>query len=235
MPTTFTKKDIARLYDFQGVGNPSGSTWFIGIEEGGGGIENLRARLHRDFKPIMDNRRMHEILGITKYHVGDPPVCQRTWWAMSKVMLGIAGIVEPGPELLRTYQSKRLGHEHGETFLTELYPLPKPKAFDWTEEYKAIFGFASLMEYRSCVRERRIAMLRDMVAHYQPKRVIAYGKQCWDDFENIFFDQTFKTNGKFRISTQRGKPTVVLTHHLTARSMNGETANLLEILRTSAP
>ncbi|SVD04851.1 uncharacterized protein METZ01_LOCUS357705, partial [marine metagenome] len=43
-PHGLSKKGLERVFKFEGYGNKDGPYWFIGIEEGGGSIEQLRLR-----------------------------------------------------------------------------------------------------------------------------------------------------------------------------------------------
>ncbi|MDA1129384.1 MAG: hypothetical protein O2913_11900 [Chloroflexi bacterium] len=39
-----SSKQLERVFTFEGFGNKAGPYWFLGIEEGGGSIEQLRLR-----------------------------------------------------------------------------------------------------------------------------------------------------------------------------------------------
>lgn len=230
MRSSLSKQQIDRLVQFQGYGNPRGRVWFIGIEEGGGGENNLRNRLHPDFAPIMDNHKAHELLGIHQYHTGKR-LRQPTWWTMSKVMLGLdEGKLNPKSDELRSYQADRLGRKDGNTFLTELFPIPKPEANKWQEEYEELLGYESLENYQNEVRNVRIDLLKRMLKEYEPRYVVAYGKACWPDFEKVFEEQ-FEPNGIFKIAKTRAGTSIVLTHHLTAKTMNGQVPVLIQLLK----
>lgn len=128
-----TDSQLKHLLGFVGYGTLTANTWFIGMEEGGGGEANILARLN--FKAAEDCAEAHRQLGITRFHIqpGSPscqPKVQRTWGRMAHLMLLLEG-KEPTTESRRLYQAERLGRTHGDTLLMELMPLPKRSLREW--------------------------------------------------------------------------------------------------------
>ena len=102
----FTEKEVEHLLNFVGYGSADASVWFLGMEEAGGGEDNLRARL--TFNSIEDLREAHLKLGLRQFHDFKRPRIQRTWRGMSYVMLRL-NQEEPSRETIRKYQSTQLG------------------------------------------------------------------------------------------------------------------------------
>ena len=203
-----TKEQIRRLLKFRGYGNPAGRYWFIGMEEGGsnpweelagradkwGEIEDL-ARVCRPWAPNLD---------LTK-------CITPTWWIMCRVIGRLSGKPWRDTDFVREYQSTRLGRRDGETFLTELLPLPKKNIGDWP------FGFLypTRQDYEDAVRPDRIEGLRELFADHKPKYVFCYGKANWKHYKSVFRDAEFTPilDGAAQIATV-GKSTIALTAFL---------------------
>ena len=60
--------ELVHLLEFVGYGELDAPIWFVGMEEAGGGDDNIRRRLK--FKKVEDCAEAHRILGITKHHWG---------------------------------------------------------------------------------------------------------------------------------------------------------------------
>jgi hypothetical protein len=219
-----TDQQLEHLLSFIGFGRLEADTWFLGMEEGGGGEENIRTRLK--FEVVEDNMHAHELLGIHDWHWGKRKI-QPTWRGMCYLMLRLNGEI-PDREKIRTYQAEELGRSHGDTFLCELMPLPKTSLSEW--EYKTLFPqFHSPEEYYKRIKPRRIQMYRKLVKQYHPKRIVAYGKHYWEDYQSIFKGTTFRPTGKFLCAESDGSM-VVLTAHFTARTMNHQWDTLAELI-----
>lgn len=116
------------------------------MEEGGGSIEQLRLRA-RTFNPVKDLYSAHVNLGfdITGY--------VPTWRVMLKLIMAMQG--DPGWQetaSAQEYQATKLGRTQGDTFLTELMPLPCPNTKEWPYESTC----PSRDEYNAMVRPGRI-------------------------------------------------------------------------------
>jgi hypothetical protein len=213
---SLTDNELNHLLEFVGYGSLNARIWFIGMEEAGGGEDNLRSRLA--FRQVEDCAEAHKILGITKHHFGKK-VIQRTWRGMCYVMLRLEG-KESDRESIRNYQADYLGRFHGSSLLCELMPIPKPNIGDWGYE-ELIPQFASRQEYYKVVKPRRIKYLRLLLSKHRPEIVICYGKIFWRDYQELFCNLRLNTSGQFLVAQEKGL-VVILTDHFAAKSMNGK-------------
>jgi hypothetical protein len=219
-----TDVEVEHLLNFVGYGELNAKVWFLGMEEAGGGEDNVRARLK--FRSVEDCKEAHKILGITKLHFGKN-IIQRTWRGMCYIMLRLEGR-QPDTESIRKYQADHLGRFHGSSLLCELMPIPKPNISTWGYE-KLIPQFASRDEYYTIVKPRRIKYLQQLLGEYCPKIVIGYGKSYWNDYKELFLQLEFSSSGQFLVARAKDK-VVVLTDHFTARSMNGKFDEVVAII-----
>jgi hypothetical protein len=88
MTEPLSSRELDHLLSFVGYGTLDSDVWFLGMEEAGGGEENIRTRLK--FRPVEDCAKAHRMLGVTKLHWGKR-VIQRTWRGMCYVMLRLEG------------------------------------------------------------------------------------------------------------------------------------------------
>lgn len=225
MPTPLTTTELEHLLNFVGYGELDADVWFLGMEEAGGGEENLRARLK--FRAVEDCAEAHQILGIRKHHWGKK-IIQRTWRGMCYIMLCLAG-QETTTENIRNYQADQLGRFGHNSLLCELTPIPKPSIGSWGYE-ELIPQYASAADYYSTVLPRRHKYLRELLSKHSPKVVIGYGKKYWPDYQRLFPDLEFSARGQFSVG-KSNTCTVVLTDHLTARSMNGKLDQVVKIIQ----
>lgn len=216
--------ELNHLLNFIGYGTLDADVWFLGMEEAGGGEENIRTRLK--FRPVEDNARAHKMLDVTKLHWGRR-VIQRTWRGMCYIMLRLEG-KEPTRENIRTYQAEKLGRYGGNTLLTELMPIPKPKVRRWDYD-ELIPQFDSREDYYQTVKPRRIEYLRGLVEKHRPKVVIGYGKGFWSDYRQLFAGHDFSDEDGFQTAVA-DETLVILTAHFTARSMNGRFDDVVAVI-----
>lgn len=220
-----TDAQLDHLLNFIGYGTLDASIWFLGMEEAGGGEANIRTRLR--FRPVEDNAQAHKMLGVTNLHWGKRKI-QRTWRGMCAIMLRLGG-QEPTRENIRTYQAEKLGRFDGNTLLTELMPIPKPKVSRW--DYQELMPqFASREEYYQLVKPRRIAYLGALVRQHGPEVVICYGKAFWGDYQHLFEGSAFEPQGPFQTASMEDTR-VILTGHFSARSMNGRFDDVVTIIK----
>ncbi|MEW4488917.1 hypothetical protein AB1L42_12595 [Thalassoglobus sp. JC818] len=224
MTTPLTDKELDHLLGFIGYGSLSASSWFIGMEEGGGGEENLRTRLQ--FQAVEDCKAAHEKLGVTRFH-GDRPRIQSTWGKMARVMLRLKGET-PTREATRRYQAEQLGRSHGETLLAELMPIPKPNIRQWSYD-DLIPQFSSRDDYYAAVMPGRIKFLRALFNSHQPRLVIAYGKKYWPSFKQLFPVEKYSREDGFECA-RSDRTLFVLCDHFAARSMNGRLEPLVQLV-----
>lgn len=229
MTQAITDAELAHLLSFIGYGSLTADVWFLGMEEAGGGEANIRARLQ--FQAVEDNAEAHKLLGVTKLHWGKR-VIQRTWRGMCYIMLRLDNR-EPLRENIRNYQAEQLGRTHGNTLLTELMPIPKPKVSRWEYE-ELIPQYGSRKDYYRLVKPQRINYLRQLVKEHKPSVVIGYGKSFWSSYKELFPNHNFQTQNIFEVAFNRGT-LVVLTSHFTARTMNGKFDDIVSIIHEYQP
>lgn len=135
---------------------------------------------------------------------------------------------QPHRENIRKYQAESLGRFHGNTLLTELMPIPKPKISRWDYD-ELLPQFFSRRDYYQQIKPQRIIYLRELIAKHRPKVIIGYGKGFWSDYKQLFPQLNFEQNGNFEIAFD-GKMAVILTDHFTARSMNGKFDDIVKIV-----
>ncbi len=79
-----SKKELEHVFKFEGFVEKAGPIWFLGIEEGGGSIEQLRIRA-KSFDLVEDIRSVERIgYGVIDRHVP-------TWHIKSKLILAMRG------------------------------------------------------------------------------------------------------------------------------------------------
>jgi hypothetical protein len=226
--TALTDAELEHLLNFIGYGKLSASVWFLGMEEGGGGEANIRARLK--FRLVEDCAEAHKLLGIPEFHTGYK-IIQRTWRGMCYIMLRLEG--KPvDRESIRHYQADYLGRFQGTSLLCELLPIPKPSMHDWGYE-KLIPQYSSRDGYYKIVKPRRIKYLRSLIIKHRPKVVIGYGKKYWQDYQKLFPSSIFLENGQFLVARDENL-VVVLTDHFTAPAMNGKFDEVVSIINNGA-
>ncbi len=229
MNTSLTDTELEQLLNFVGYGKLNADVWFLGMEEAGGGENNILSRLK--FRQIEDCAEAHKILGITKHHTGRK-IIQSTWRSMCYIMLRLEG--KPvDRESIRNYQADYLGRFQGNSLLCELMPIPKPSIKDWGYE-TLIPQFKSLGDYYQVVKPRRVKYLQGLIKEHHPKIVIAYGqgykKSYWKAYRELFDHLEFFENGQFLVA-QDTNTVIVLTHHFTSRTMNGKLDEVVSMIK----
>lgn len=225
MRKSLSDQELAHLLHFVGYGVLNADVWFLGMEEAGGGEENIRARLK--FRQVEDCAEAHKILGITKHHWGKKTI-QRTWRGMCYIMLCLEG-KDPTAENIRNYQADDLGRYQGNTLLGELMPIPKPSISDWAYE-DLIPQYTSREDYYAKVKPYRLDYLHKRIHENHPKTIIAYGKSYWSEYQTLFEDLTFQAYDSFLVANRKGMK-VILTDHFTARTMNDKFDEIVSIVR----
>jgi hypothetical protein len=217
--------ELEHLLNFVGYGRLDAPVWFLGMEEAGGGEDNLRARLK--LRAVEDCAEAHRILGITKHHWGRR-VIQHTWRGMCYIMLKLDNKATDA-ESIRTYQAASLGRFGGQTLLIELMPVPKSSIGAWGYE-ELIPQYASREDYYLKVKPYRLTYLQGLIRENKPQIVIGYGKSYWPEYRALFSGMDFSPRGQFLVSKATGL-TVVLTDHFAAQSMNGRLDEVVSILK----
>ena len=203
-----TKEHWQKLLDFKGYGNPAGPYWFVGIEEYGQGTEQELFTRATQFQEIDDLSRVHSLPDL-RFDI------QRlipTWGAMCKIVLRLKD--DPDwwdGETCRRYQSQTLGTTNGETFLTELLPLPKPGDRPWPDWWP----WSSWDQYARTVLPERVAALRRLFDANRPRFIFCYGKSYWPYHKQVFPEADFRpiVAGKVQMAPL-GTSRIVLTPFL---------------------
>jgi hypothetical protein len=184
--------------NFIGFGNEDGNVLFLGTEEGlletlvsGNAATPVRiprtADLRADYSP-----------DASRYFFWRLPKSQRTWRAMSHLMLRRQGIDDPTADQLYSYQAEQLGRVDGETLLSEL--LPK-----WTQ---------TLDEAR--VREMQahhVRLLRDVIGNSKFEIVVAHGQESdWAAYKDVFGIKRWTERGEFAFANVNDQRIVLAPH-----------------------
>jgi len=199
--------EIGRIVNFLGYGRPSAPVWFMGIEEGLGNMnsqdisENLKARA--SFEDTMDLREAHIRLRERgrPIDIENQPPSTQVWQWMAKIMLAHKGYEDwsdlvSAKEDIRSrarkhiqscakkYIQYQLGRSNGNTFLTELSPIPTAKTTDqsfmsWFKENDT--------ELDAKIRRRRDELRRMLKENHQ-SLVICYGYGNGGDRAREFAD-----------------------------------------------
>jgi hypothetical protein len=172
----WSQSECEKILGFLGYGSSSASIWFVGQEEGLGGKmselddeagRNLRAR--GKWENLMDLHEAHLTLteqgmpiDITKPRRGSSTV----WLWMSRIARAYEGFTDwRDREKAREYMRSRLGRSTGDTFMTELSPVPKRNLGDksWLRELSSQHGAGDmLIQRRKELRApRKIALTSD--------------------------------------------------------------------------
>ncbi len=205
-----------RLLRFIGYGRLDAPIWFLGMEEGGGGEERLS--IQSKFNQIEDLRDAHRKLDIREWHEGRRKL-QPQWNKMSEFMLRVEGHSGPTREERRAYQAEHLGRSHGNSLLLELLPLPKPNVKSW--DYSLSFPeYVDVAAYRNAIVPQRIALISILVAKHKPRIIVAYGKEYWGYYRQIMSAVEFSERSGFSVGSM-GETTMILTHFLSRKEMNG--------------
>jgi hypothetical protein len=184
--------------NFIGFGNEDGNVLFLGAEEGllgtfrsGNAAAPIRiprtADLRADYSP-----------DASRYFFWRLPKSQRTWRAMSHLMLRRQGIDDPTDDQLYCYQAEQLGRVDGETLLSEL--LPK-----WTQ---------SLDEaYVREIQAHHVRLLRDIIGNSKFEIVVAHGQESdWAAYKDVFGIKRWTERGEFAVANVNDQRIVLAPH-----------------------
>ena len=215
---TLSNEELERALRFEGYGTKSAPFWFLGMEEGGGSSDELLVRA-RTYGSVEDLYSALNKIGREKILQSHVP----TWRVISKLVMAMQGVADWQETFSgREYQAHRLGRSDGETFLTELMPLPCKDINDWP--YETLFSTKA--EYIAMIRPQRIRWLREEISTAKPRFVICYGKGNWLQHKEIFKDVEFmpELQGKIRVG-ERGQSTILLLPFLSYRLVTAELIN----------
>ena len=200
-------EELEKLEGFIGYGKPNAKIIFIGIEERGGGYENLRIRLSMENYEYLDCKRFHlDNLGVTHLHNENEKFAveyQPVWRFMSYFMLRLKEyeekeILAKKGQMLREYQNNHLGtkNENGETLLTDLFPIPCDNDDIWGTEKESyidiIDKYGSKNIYKKAVLPKRKKIFEKLINsnEFSASAIICFGKgekeSYWKEYEEFF-------------------------------------------------
>jgi hypothetical protein len=181
-------EEIGVIVNFLGYGHLSAPVWFIGIEEGLGkmdsddAIKNLKARGR--FENPMDLLKAHLKLqeGGKPIDIETKPPSTQVWQWMAKIMRAYNGQKDwRNLTSAKEYIRFRLGRYDGETFLTELSPIPAGNASD--KEWMKLFRKLD-PELDGKIKQRKYELQR-LLEENSPTLVICYGSKRADEFARL--------------------------------------------------
>ena len=180
-----SSEEFDHLTEFIGYGNPKGKYWFIGLEEGFSpdSESSAHADLRREIEirmtwsAVEDIHHTRATVGLTM-RGGSP-----AWNAMSLMALKL-----DGDHRWRTpvpYKETRLARLYGDTFLTELFPLPTSDHSVARWPYSS--PYSQRKDYEETILPRRVKLIQDLLLRHNPQYVFCYGKgDNWKPFKQIF-------------------------------------------------
>jgi len=183
-----TTGEIDRIIGFLGYGRTTAPVWFIGIEEGLGKMKggeperNLRTR--GTFEPVMDLQEAHMKLLEDKkpMDLSAKKTFTPVWLWMAKIMRALPGASYSLEEAKKYIQAPNgLGRRYGDTFLTELSPIPERN--NQGREYSKKFMSVD-PDIQAKIEVRRLELKR-ILNHHNPRLVICYGSGKLKKFEGL--------------------------------------------------
>jgi hypothetical protein len=183
------------LYNWLGYGNPNGSIWFIGTEEGGAEIwrnqtQTLASSLHlrSKFNLAMDFQHVWEDLyGVPLESFKGASV----WNYMAAFLLNMEG-ENPSKEAIRDYVfgSKKLGSLISDHFMCELLPLPK-RTKDSIKDYQDVWR--DIKRYHNEVIPNRFDLIRKTISNNQGvKLIVSYERLLTEQWLRFFSKDVVK-------------------------------------------
>ena len=204
---------LRRMDEFFGYGRYESDYWFIGMEEGGGNsIEEVEQRLARwvelGASELIDNYNFHKTLDSFKSRNGNVRRAsyseyfegaiktQPTWRKLIRILLNIENPDRVyGNEDIRHYQAFNWGQLNSNNCLLDIFPLPSPDAEHWEyNEWSEISFLRTRESYKSKLRDKRVATIRNRITRYAPKVVIFYSFgdeyiRMWEEVSACKFDK----------------------------------------------
>ncbi len=198
-----TTSQIEKLLAFRGYGSPSARFWFVGMEEAGGDSASLQIRASKfaRYEVLAESHRNFESHDMSKLI--------STWRIMSAIVGRISGEADWwNTGYAKSYQMNHLGRPDGETYLTEVLPLPKRSLSDWP--YASIYG--SPKDYLDQVLPNQLTSLQREFAEANPgpQFVFCYGKKYWQYHHDIFDFVTFRDALDGKIQWARNDSTIFI-------------------------
>ena len=179
-----SNKDFEHLAGFKGAGNPDGNYWFIGLEEGVKGEKGpeFEARLEREIKIRAKWQEIEDLHQMRRSINETMKTGPWTWRVMASIALSLDG--DDGGETPASYMQERLGRPDGETFLTDLFPLPTKEHNENLWPFDT--PYSSRKAYEDAMRCPRENLIRELWARHSPRYVFCHGSTYSEAFERLF-------------------------------------------------
>lgn len=198
----------AFIHEFDQYGNQNAPYWIVGPEEGGvSTIEEFENRLNAwdalGREPVVDIVKFHNLIGEGRWFSEQAPT-QATWRPIIYLLLALKGM-KPNIENVRQYQKNSLGRITGETWVTELLPLPAKNEGTWIydrlSEISGLHFLSGRKLYKEYCAPHKIKRLKNAVDKYAPNVVILYGKNdgYWSQIAGGKFDSTLSSGAQYRV------------------------------------
>jgi hypothetical protein len=216
-----TEQERQKLLNFVGYGNPNGRFWFMGMEEGSGGSDNLEPNITARLKfsdEIMDLQDAHDEqhLNWVYWDINKPVKFPSVWVYMARIVRALS---QERPqdwwdtEKAKVYIREKLGRKdsNGNTFITELLPLPKRKASQWPTIYEQSFGFRQREDYEKQITPHRKERIGTLLGNKKPKYLFCYGETHYAHYKDIFPSENWRTlpETKFEIASNESTNVVL--------------------------
>lgn len=205
MTFDLTDSHLESIVGFLGYGRPSATVWFVGIEEGLAGqtpSDSQKNLIERgSFEQVMDLYEAHMRLVATNKITAKSDSIDfakmesftSVWLWMARIVRAMKGAEDWSDiEKAKEYIRCKLGRQFGDTFLTELSPMPRSRLTD-----KHHIFFQERMEKIVELKKLRELTLRNLYVKSKPRIVIFYSAARKKRAE---FQELFKVNELREIS-----------------------------------
>jgi hypothetical protein len=224
LKTAITNIELEHLLDFIGYGRLDAEIWFLGMQEEDTRQESTRPRLK--FRQIEDLAAAINLSG-NPAHISEESNTWLTWHSICHIMLRLHG-KNLGKEDISKYQADFLGRENGTTLLCYIMPLSAPDDENWPYQ-TMIPQYSSGQAYYKAIKPRRLDLFKELLNENHPKTIVAYGREHWGDFKEIFDDFKFAENGSFEAGWN-ADTVVILADHFTDPTMHDRLNELTTII-----
>lgn len=170
-----------RILSFLGYGNPAG-LWFVGKEEGLSQMddEDQRANLtaRGRFDPVMDLQAAHLTLreGGKPYDLTKRTAFTQVWIWAAKISRAASGASDwQNLQRAKDYIRHTLGTVNGETFITNLSPIPEKGGSNgrpWRRQFEEALPPGTLDNLLA----KRHQALKGLILTHKPKAIICHGE-----------------------------------------------------------
>jgi len=210
---SITPETFEHLAKFMGYGNPAGKYWFVGLEEGFKSDDDLlhEIEVRESWRGVEDVHCTRASLG-QSMRGSDP-----TWYAMTRMVLKLDGIEAWDQNAFtKPYKEQRLGRFDGDTFMTDVLPLPTTRNKDWPY----VSPFSDREAYEKVMRPVRVASIHDLWSRHKPQYVFCHGVKNWTAIKSKFGgDYVERSHGSVQIARVEDS-IIVLTWNLGGRKMH---------------